>query len=106
MATGTAIAKDEEVKRSIGVLISLVLLKNHPRLIDATTLKFSVIPAHASSHLTDFALDRGITGEIQDFSGIGATTCNATCGLTVTVTVCVSRISPSITSFCTSFSSS
>ena len=57
MATGAAIAKDEEVKRSIGVLISLVLLKNQPRLIDALTLKFSVFPAHASSHLTDLALD-------------------------------------------------
>ena len=98
MTAGATIAQNQEVKGIVDAGVVIPPVDHESGLINPLTNQLWMVPTHASGHLADLPLDAGITGEVQDFKGIGATTCRAP-GFTLTVMVFASRTSPSITNF-------
>ena len=98
MTTGATVAQNQKVKGIVDPRVVIPPVDHESGLINPLANQFRMAPANASGHLVDLPLDAGIAGEVQDFRGIGATTCKAP-GFTLKVMVFASRTSPSITSF-------
>lgn len=98
MTAGATVTQNQEVKGIVAPRVVIPLVNHESGLINPLANQLWMLPAHARGHLADLPLDAGITGEVQDFKGIGATTCRAP-GFTLTVMVFASRTSPSITNF-------
>jgi hypothetical protein len=77
MTTRATVAKHEEVKGIVCSRVAIGVINHESGLIDPATHQFRMLPAHALAHLADLALKGRIAGEIQNFSGMGATTCKA-----------------------------
>ena len=77
MTASATVAKHEEVKGIVRCGVGSRVVDDESGLIDPPAHQLRMVPAHALAHLADLALNGGVAGEIQNFSGMGATTCKA-----------------------------